>query len=74
MLIATQFCLDAAPIHAWEHAIRQDGVALPVDVRLPGPTKLKSLMRYAKVCRVGASRRVLARNTRKLVRPIRSYW
>ena len=66
--IATQFCLDAAPILAWERATRRDGVTLPIDVGLPGATTLKSLMRYAKICGVGASRRVLARNTRKLVR------
>jgi len=68
MHIATQFCLDAAPILAWEHATRRDGVTLPIDVGLPGATTLKSLMKYAKICGVGASRRVLARNTRKLIR------
>ena len=68
MHIATQFCLDAAPILSWEHATKMDGVTLPTDVGLPGATTLKSLMRYAKICGVGASRRILARNTRKLVR------
>lgn len=68
MHIATQFCLDAAPILAWEQATRRDGNTLPIDVGLPGATTLKSLMKYAKICGVGASRRVLARNPRKLVR------
>lgn len=66
--LATQFCLDAAPIITWEAAIRGDGNILPIDVGLPGATTLKSLLKFAKLCGVGASRRALVRNTRKLVR------
>jgi methylenetetrahydrofolate reductase (NADPH) len=68
MHFATQFCLDAAPILSWEYATRQDGNSLPVDVGLAGATTLKSLLKFAKLCGVGASRRMLARNSKKLIR------
>ncbi|NKB54738.1 MAG: hypothetical protein GKS00_00210 [Alphaproteobacteria bacterium] len=68
MSLATQFCLDAAPIISWERAIRHDGNTLPVDIGLAGATTLKSLLKFAKLCGVGASRRVLARSTKKLIR------
>ncbi len=68
MFLATQFCLDAVPIMSWERATRRDGNHLPIDVGLAGATTLKSLLKFAKLCGVGASRRVLARNTKKLVR------
>lgn len=68
MHLTTQFCLDAAPVVAWERATREDGNILPVHVGLPGATTLKSLMKFAKICGVGPSRRALLRDTRKLAR------
>lgn len=68
MHLTTQFCLDAAPVFAWDVATRMDGITLPIHVGLPGVTTLKSLMRFAKICGVGPSRRALFRDTRKLVR------
>lgn len=66
--MTTQFCLDPAPLTAWERAVREDGNRLPIDVGLAGASTLKSLLKFAKLCGVGASRRALARNTKKLVR------
>lgn len=66
--VATQFCLEASPIISWEQITRQDGNSLPIDVGLAGATTLKSLLKFAKLCGVGASRRMLARNPKKLIR------
>ena len=60
--IATQFCLEAAPILAWLKRLRAHGIDHPVRVGLAGPTSLTTLMRYARRCGVRASTRGLARN------------
>lgn len=68
MHIATQFCVDAGPIAAWAQSVRRDGIDLPIDVGVAGTTTLASLLKFARICGVNASGRVLARNARKLVR------
>ena len=58
--IVSQFAFEAAPIVAWLKRLRAQGVTAPVQVGLAGPTSLKSLMRYAKLCGVNASMRGMA--------------
>ena len=60
--IATQFCLDAAPVLAWLKRLRDHGIDNQVRIGLAGPTSLTTLMRYAKRCGVRASTQGLARN------------
>ena len=59
--LVTQFCFEAAPVIAWDRAIRAAGNRLPVHVGIPGPATLKSLLNYARLCGIGASTRVLTR-------------
>lgn len=59
--IATQFGFSAAPVLAWLEALRMAGVTVPVRLGLPGPANLRTLLRYAALCGVGASAAVLAR-------------
>ncbi len=69
--IATQFCLEGAPIFAWERKLRAAGITAQVRVGLPGPATLKSLLMFAGLCGVGNSMRVLKRqalNIAKLTR------
>lgn len=66
--VATQFCFEAAPIIAWDRAIREAGITLPVHIGVPGLATLKTLINHAKACGVGPSMRVLTRQARNLAR------
>lgn len=60
--IATQFCLESAPVIAWVRRLRDHGIDQPIRVGLAGPTSLTRLLGYAKRCGVRASAQGLARN------------
>ena len=64
--IATQFCFQAAPIIAWDKAIREAGNALPIHIGIPGLATLKTLINHARACGVGPSMRVLTRQARNI--------
>lgn len=58
-VVNTQFSFDAGAILQWLEALRSDGVTATVRVGIPGPTTVKSLLRFAARCGVGASTAVL---------------
>ncbi len=60
-LIVTQFSFDAQPVLDWLLALRARGIDAPVRVGVPGPAGIKTLMRFAARCGVGASTAVLAK-------------
>ncbi|MFQ5773499.1 MAG: metFprotein [Kiloniellaceae bacterium] len=66
--IATQFCFEAAPVIAWDKAIRAAGNTLPVHIGVPGLATLKTLINHAKACGVGPSMRVLTRQARNIAK------
>ncbi|MDH7639286.1 methylenetetrahydrofolate reductase [Sphingomonas oryzagri] len=53
--IVTQFSFDAGQVLRWLHGVRARGVAVPVRVGIPGPTSVRTLLRYAVRCGVSAS-------------------
>jgi methylenetetrahydrofolate reductase (NADPH) len=57
--ITTQFGFDAESILDWLAEIRASGVTCPVKLGVPGPASIKTLMRFAARCGVGASSSVL---------------
>jgi methylenetetrahydrofolate reductase (NADPH) len=59
--IATQFCFDPAVIVGWLIRLRRNGIMVPVQVGLIGPTNLPTLLRFAQRCGVRASARGLMR-------------
>ncbi len=61
LYIATQFCFEAAPIIAWDQALRAAGNRLPIHIGIPGPASLKALLNHARACGVGPSMRFLTR-------------
>ncbi len=73
MRIITQFVFEAAPLITWEQRIRARGNALPVCVGLAGLAGIKSLVRHARACGVGASVRTLMRQGARLSRLVRPY-
>ncbi len=60
-LIVTQFAFDADAILTWLEALRARGLGCPVRVGVPGPAGVKTLMRFAARCGVGASASMLSK-------------
>ena len=60
-LIVTQFAFDAERVLDWLATLRARGIEAPVRLGVPGPAGIKTLMRFAARCGVGASAAVLAK-------------
>ena len=61
--IATQFGFDPTAFTTWEAATTAKGITLPVHVGMPGPASLRQLAKFAMLCGVGASMRMLTSRT-----------
>lgn len=59
--IITQFGFDSEPFLAWIKRVRDAGIAERIKVGVPGPASVKTLLRFAARCGVGASARVMAK-------------
>ena len=57
--IVTQWCFDTDGTNAWISGLREKGIRNPIHLGIPGPSTIKTLMRFAKVCGVKASTKVL---------------
>lgn len=57
--IVSQFCFHPEKIVAWINRLRGNGVTVPIQVGMAGPTSIAALLRYAKRCGVNASVRGL---------------
>jgi len=60
-LIVTQFGFDAAPFLTWLKTLRARGIDAPVRIGVPGPAGIKTLLRFAAHCGVGASTAVMTK-------------
>ncbi len=60
-LIVTQFAFDADRLLAWLKELRGRGIDQPVRLGIPGPAGIKTLLRFAARCGVGASASVMAK-------------
>jgi methylenetetrahydrofolate reductase (NADPH) len=60
---ATQFGFDPQPFIDWEAATNAKGINLPIHVGMPGPASLRQLAKFAMLCGVGASMRMLTSRT-----------
>jgi methylenetetrahydrofolate reductase (NADPH) len=60
-LIVTQFGFSTEPFFAWLKALRGKGFDMPVRIGVPGPAGVKTLLRFASRCGVGASASVMAK-------------
>jgi methylenetetrahydrofolate reductase (NADPH) len=70
--VVTQMCFDPGAILNWVSGIRQQGIALPVYVGLPGVVAWRKLLRISLKIGVGDSARFLTRNAnllKKLFKP-----
>jgi methylenetetrahydrofolate reductase (NADPH) len=59
--VITQFGFDADPVLTWLERVRAEGVAAPVRVGISGPASVKTLLRFAARCGVGASAKVMTK-------------
>jgi methylenetetrahydrofolate reductase (NADPH) len=59
--VVTQFGFDAEPILAWLAQLREANVHGLVRVGVPGPANVKTLLRFAARCGVGASTKVMSK-------------
>lgn len=59
--ITTQFGFDPEPVLSWLERVRQEGIDARVRVGIAGPTSVKTLLRYAARCGVGASAKVMSK-------------
>lgn len=70
--VVTQMCFDPDAVLNWVSGIRQQGIALPVYVGLPGVVAWRKLLRISLKIGVGDSARFLTRNAnllKKLFKP-----
>jgi methylenetetrahydrofolate reductase (NADPH) len=63
LYIATQFGFDNDAVPKWEAATTAAGIELPIHVGMAGPTSLKQLVKFAMLCGIGASARMLITRT-----------
>ncbi|TVQ56562.1 MAG: methylenetetrahydrofolate reductase [Rhodobacteraceae bacterium] len=68
MAVATQFCFEAAPVVDWARRLRAAGVRLPVHIGVAGPARLQTLIKYAMLCGVGPSLKVLQKRAADISR------
>jgi methylenetetrahydrofolate reductase (NADPH) len=57
--IVTQFSFQAESIINWCCAIHEEHPGLPIHAGIPGPAKLRTLLRYARICGVQSSAKKL---------------
>ncbi len=69
-LIVTQFGFDPDAVLGWLAELRVRGIDVPVRIGIPGPAGIKTLLRYAARCGVGASASVLSKYGISLTRLI----
>jgi len=60
---ATQFGFEPEPFINWEAETNAKGIHLPIHVGMPGPASLRQLAKFAMLCGVGASMRMLTSRT-----------
>lgn len=60
-LIVTQFSFDSDAVLAWLAELRRQGIAVPVRIGIPGPAGVRTLIRFAAHCGVGASKAIMAK-------------
>ena len=57
--LISQFCFDAKPIIDWTQRLRAAGISVPYRVGVAGPASRANLMKFALMCGIGPSLRVL---------------
>lgn len=70
--IVTQFGFDPREVTAWERETSGEGIDLPIRVGMAGPASLRHLIRFAALCGIGASAKMLVTRTGDTTRLLRT--
>lgn len=57
--VITQLCFDSDPMLGWARAFRTRHPDVPVRFGIAGPASIRTLLRFARICGVGASARAI---------------
>jgi methylenetetrahydrofolate reductase (NADPH) len=68
----TQFGFDPDAVTDWEQATRAAGIDLPIHVGMAGPASIKQLVKFAAMCGIGSSARMLATRTGAMANLLRT--
>ena len=71
--LTTQFCFEIKPIRAWEKRLAEENISLPINIGVAGPAKLQTMIKFALMCGVGPSIRVLEKRAKDLTKLILPY-
>jgi methylenetetrahydrofolate reductase (NADPH) len=72
MRFVTQFGFDPDAVTDWERTTRAAGIDLPIHVGMAGPASLKQLVKFAAMCGIGSSARMLATRTGAMANLLRT--
>lgn len=73
MQIVTQFAFEAQPVIDWANRLRAAGIDMPIRIGVAGPAKLQTMLKFAIMCGVGPSLRVLQRRARDVTKLLVPY-
>ncbi len=71
--LTTQFCFEVEPIRVWEKRLSEEGINVPINIGVAGPAKLQTMIKYAIMCGVGPSIKVLEKRARDLTKLLLPY-
>jgi methylenetetrahydrofolate reductase (NADPH) len=71
--LTTQFCFEIDPIRAWEKRLYEESINLPINIGVAGPAKLQTMIKFALLCGVGPSIKVLEKRAKDLTKLILPY-
>ena len=71
--LTTQFCFEIEPIRAWENRLYEENITLPINIGVAGPAKLHTMLKFALLCGVGPSIKVLEKRAKDLTKLILPY-
>ncbi len=71
--LTTQFCFDVEPIRLWEKRLSEEGIIVPINIGVAGPAKLQTMIKYAILCGVGPSMKVLEKRAKDLTKLLLPY-
>lgn len=63
MRLVTQFGFNPEAVIEWEQRTSADGVDLPIHTGLPGPASVRQLARFAMLCGIGTSAKMMMKRT-----------
>ena len=71
--LTTQFCFEVEPIIQWEKRLFEENINVPINIGVAGPAKLQTMIKYAMMCGVGPSIRVLEKRGKDLTKLLLPY-